>query len=105
VILPDNPRPAPGMNARGQLTTGSKADILVVPPRAIRRRGSEQIVDIRRNGTVEEQVVTTGISDANNVEVLTGVAENDVLVVPAVNASQPGGGGPTPVPTIPGNVR
>jgi hypothetical protein len=29
-ILEGNPRPAPGMNARGQLTVGSKPDVLVV---------------------------------------------------------------------------
>jgi len=105
VVLPDSPRPAPGMNARGQLTIGSKPDILVVPPRAIRRRGSEQIVDVRRDGVVAEQVVTTGISDDANIEILTGLAEGEIVVVPALNAALPGGGGPTPVPTIPGGIR
>lgn len=104
-VLPDSPRPAPGMNARGQLTIGSKPDILVVPPRAIRRRGSEQIVDVRRDGVVGEQVVTTGISDDANIEILTGLAEGEIVVVPALNAALPGGGGPTPVPTIPGGIR
>jgi HlyD family secretion protein len=104
-VLPDSPRPAPGMNARGQLTIGSKADVLVVPPRAIRRRGSEIIVDVRRNGAIEEQAVTTGISDTENIEILTGLVEGDLVVVPVVNASAPGGGGPTPVPMIPGGIR
>jgi HlyD family secretion protein len=93
------------MNANGQLTTSSKADIVVVPPRALRRRGSEQIVDVRRDGTVVEQVVTTGVSDNSNVEVVTGLAEGDVVVLPAVAGAGPGGGGPTPVPTIPGGIR
>jgi HlyD family secretion protein len=104
-IPPNGPRPAPGMNANGQLTTSSKADIVVVPPRALRRRGSEQIVDVRRDGTVVEQVVTTGVSDNSNVEVVTGLAEGDVVVLPAVAGAGPGGGGPTPVPTIPGGIR
>ncbi len=103
-VLPDNPKPAPGMNANAQLTTASKADILVVPPRALRRRGSEQIVDVRRDGAVTEQVVTTGVSDNNNVEIVTGLAEGDVVVMPSV-AGGPAGGGPTPVPTIPGGIR
>ena len=105
-VLPNSPRPAPGMNANGQLTTASKADILVVPPRALRRRGSEQVVDVKRDGVVVEQVVTTGVSDNNTVEILTGLAEGDVVVLPAVaSAAGPGGGGPTPVPTIPGGIR
>jgi HlyD family secretion protein len=94
------------MNANGQLTTSSKADILVVPPRALRRRGSEQIVDLRKDGVIVEQVVTTGVSDNNNVEILTGLAEGDVVVLPAVaGAAGAAAGGPTPVPTIPGGIR
>jgi HlyD family secretion protein len=105
-ILPNSPRPAPGMNANGQLTTASKADILVVPPRALRRRGSDQVVDVRRNGVVQEQVVTTGVSDNNNVEIVSGLAEGDIVVLPSIaGGAGPGGGGPTPVPTIPGGIR
>jgi HlyD family secretion protein len=106
-ILPGSPRPAPGMNANGQLTTSSKADILVVPPRALRRRGSEQIVDVRRDGAIVEQVVTTGVSDNTNVEILTGLSEGDIVVLPTVaGAGADGAGaGPTPVPTLPGGIR
>ncbi len=104
IIPPDRPRPVPGMNARGQLTTSSKADVLVVPPRAIRRRGTEQIVDLRRDGTIVEQVITTGVSDNANVEVVTGLSEGDVVVMPAINAAG-AAGAPTPIPTIPGGIR
>jgi HlyD family secretion protein len=107
-IAPGAARPAPGMNARGQIGTASKPNILVIPPRAIRRRGTEQVVDVRRNGVVEEQVVTTGVSDNNQVEVLTGLNEGDVIVVPVVGNAGGGdgaAGGPTPVPTLPGGIR
>jgi hypothetical protein len=78
---------------------------LVVPPRAIRRRGTEQIVDIRRDGVVQEQVITTGLSDNTNVEVLTGLVEGDVIVMPSINATTGPGAAPTPIPTIPGGIR
>jgi len=84
VVPPDSPRPSPGMSANGQIVTDSRPDVLAIPPRAIRRRGTEQIVDVRRNGTVEEQVISTGLSDANNVEVLAGLNEGDVVVVPVL---------------------
>ncbi len=104
IIPKDAPRPAPGMNARGQIITDSRKDVLVVPPRAIHRSGNDQVVDVRRNGAVEEQVITTGVSDDNNVEVLSGLAEGDIVVAPALgNASA----GPTaaPQPTLPGGVK
>ncbi len=102
VVLPGSPNPAPGMNGRGQLTTDSKPDILVVPPRAVRTRGTEQVVDIRRNGTVEEQVVTTGITDPSNVEILSGLAEGDIVVVPSLTTAGTDDDAAEP---LPGGVR
>jgi hypothetical protein len=92
------------MNARGQIITNSRPNVLVVPPRAIHRSGNDQVVDVRRNGTVEQQVVTTGVSDSDQVEVLTGLSEGDVLVVVAL-AGASAGPTPKPQPTLPGNVR
>lgn len=105
VLLPGNPRPAPGMNARGQITTESKADVIAIPPRAIRRRGTEQVVDVRRDGTVVEQVVTTGVSDLESVEVLTGLAEGEVLVVPALTAATEAGTNNALRTPLPNNIR
>jgi len=105
LVLPkDAPRPAPGMNARGQIVTESKQNVLVVPPRALRRNGSNQVVDVRRNGTVEEQVVTTGASDTENVEIVTGLNDGDTVVVAALGSAS-AGATPKPQPTLPGGVR
>jgi HlyD family secretion protein len=102
VVLPGSPQPAPGMNGRGQLTTDSKPDILVVPPRSIRRRGTEQVVDVRRNGTIETVVVTTGLSDTQQVEILSGLEEGELLVVPKLIVGEEG---PQAQPTLPGGIR
>lgn len=104
VVPADAPRPAPGMNARGQIITESKPNVLVVPPRAIRRSGNSSVVDVRRGDAVEEQVVTTGATDTEQVEVLTGLNENDVVVVPALTSARPGST-PKAQPTLPGGVK
>ncbi|MDP9235818.1 MAG: efflux RND transporter periplasmic adaptor subunit [Chloroflexota bacterium] len=104
VILPGNPKPAPGMSARGQITTDSKPDVLVIPPRAIRRKGTDQVVDVRHaDGTVDEAKVVTGVSDTENVEIISGLSEGDsVIVATLVSAAK---SQPTPKPTLPGGVR
>ena len=104
VVLPDNAKPAPGMNARGQIVTSSKENVLVIPSRAIRTRGSEQVVDVKRESGTEEQVVTTGASDGGTVEVLTGLNEGEVVTVVTITS---GSAGSTPEarPTLPGGVR
>lgn len=105
LILPaDAPKPAPGMNARGQIITDSKPDLLVVPPRAIRKSGTDQVVDVRRDGSVVEQIVTTGASDSGQIEIVTGLVEGEVVVVAALTSAKPGST-PKAQPTPPGNVR
>ena len=56
------------------------------------------------DGDVEEQVVTTGVSDTNNVEILTGLSEGDTVEVATLTTAK---GTPTPKaqPTIPGGLR
>ena len=104
VLAADAPRPAPGMNARGQIITESKPNLLVVPPRAIRKSGNDQVVDVRRDGSIVAQVVTTGATDTGQVEVVTGLVEGDVVVVASLTSARPGAT-PKPQPTLPGNVR
>jgi HlyD family secretion protein len=105
VILDGSPPPAPGMNARGQLTTESKPDVLVIPPRAIRLRGVEQIVDVKREGGSVEQVVTTGATDNEQVEILTGLQEGDVVLVVTLTSTEDGGPTPVTESTLPGGIR
>ena len=103
IVLPDAPRPAPGMSANGQIVTDSKVDVVSVPPRAIRRSGGDQVVDVLRGGEVVEQIVVTGASDNNNVEILEGLAEGETIVVPALI-----GGGQSDnaaAPTLPAGIR
>lgn len=103
VIPPDAPRPAPGMNGRGQLVLDSRRDVIAVPLRAVRRSGSEQVVDVRRDSAVVEQPVRTGVSDAENVEILEGLSEGDTIVVPVLRGT--GGDDAEAEPTLPGGIR
>jgi HlyD family secretion protein len=104
VVPPDAPRPAPGMNARGQIITDSKPNLLVVPPRAIRKDGADQVVDVKRDGSVVEQKVTTGASDNDQIEIVTGLNDGDVVVVASLTSSK-AVATPKPAPTLPGGVR
>jgi HlyD family secretion protein len=106
IILGDNPRPAPGMNARGQIITSSKPDVLTVPPRAIRTSGTDQVVD-RKNadGTVEAVVVTTGATDPDRVEIVSGLNEGDIVLVVTITSGEDEDRGASAVPTLPGGIR
>ncbi len=79
-------RPVPGMNGTAIIVTEQHQDVVVVPNRAIRRRGDAVVVDVMVNGKVETRTITTGLSDTDNTEVLSGLAEGDLLALPSTTA-------------------
>jgi HlyD family secretion protein len=94
-------RPAPGMNGSAVLVTDQHQNVLVVPNRAIRRRGDEVVVDVMVNGKSEVRAVQTGLSDTDNTEVVSGLEEGDLLVLPATGTA----GQATEQETLPGGIR
>jgi HlyD family secretion protein len=79
----------PGMTASVEIITQEKDQILLVPISSVTTKnekdslGNEsikQIVFIDNNGKAEMIEVTTGISDFENIEVLSGLNENDKVI-------------------------
>lgn len=75
-------RPVPGMNGSAVLVTEERQNVLVVPNRAIRRRGDDVVVEVMVDGKLEIQTVETGLSDTDNTEVISGLEEGDLVVLP-----------------------
>jgi HlyD family secretion protein len=75
-------RPVPGMNGSAVLVTEERKDVLTVPNTAIRRRGDEVVVEVMVDGKTEIRPVQTGLSDTDNSEVVSGLEEGDLVVVP-----------------------
>jgi HlyD family secretion protein len=83
----DNP-PVPGMNGRAMLVTEERKDVLVAPNRAIRRRGDEVVVEVMVDGKPDTRAIETGLSDTDNTEVLSGLEEGDLVVVPGTTRAE-----------------
>src|SRR5262249_18543282 len=91
----------PGMSATANIIYASKADALLVPNRALRRQGRDQVVDVlTADGTVAARVVRRGISNDQTSEITDGLAEGDQVVIPTTQTRAPanaqfgGPGGP-----------
>jgi HlyD family secretion protein len=80
-------RPVPGMNGSAVLVSEQHQDVLVVPNRAIRRRGDEVVVEVMADGKTGIRPIQTGLSDTDNTEVVSGLEEGDLLVLPATTAA------------------
>jgi len=81
VGLPDTALPT-GLSGRAQIT-GDVADRLVVPETAVHRRGGLELVVVRADdGTARTRAVTTGrLLDGHRIEVLSGLAEGEFVVL------------------------
>jgi len=104
VLGADAPRPVIGMAGVANVLIAEKADVLTIPSRALRRIGREQVVDVLVNGSVEERIVQSGISDGQYVEVLAGLAEGDQVVLRAVKTAA-SSALPTRERSLPGGIR
>lgn len=67
-----------GYSANAEITVRRADDVLLVPERVITYAGDTATVMVQReDGSRERRVIRTGVSDAVNVEVVTGLAEGD----------------------------
>lgn len=93
VAIPGAPAEVkPGMAATVVFQTRKVQDALLVPKEAVVNRGGQSIVYTVADGKAVGQVVTTGIDDGRNIEILKGLDEGTTIIVKGqdfVNESQP----------------
>jgi HlyD family secretion protein len=75
------PAPRPGMSAVAHLAVRSATDTVVVPAAAVINADGRDTVWVVRHGRAERAPVTVGVSGADLVQVVGGVAEGDRVVV------------------------
>ena len=79
---------APGLEPLFTVFSGAKHEVrdnvLIVPNWTIRidRQTGASYVDVKRGDKIEEIEIVTGLRNANESEVISGLSEGDVLVVP-----------------------
>ncbi|HEX6061038.1 MAG TPA: biotin/lipoyl-binding protein [Candidatus Limnocylindria bacterium] len=98
----------PGMSGTANVIIASSPNALTVPNLAVKTASGRRYLTVMKDGQQVDTDVTFGISNDTVTEVLTGVQEGDVVVLPqpratATNAGggrgiQLGGGGGNPVP-------
>lgn len=75
-----------GMSTEVSITTESKQNVLYVPIEAVKINGNEKYVTVQESATSEEeeavtsqQVVETGINDEQNIEIVSGLEEGQIV--------------------------
>jgi multidrug resistance efflux pump len=84
-----------GLTASATITIDEKNDTLLVPNRAIRRQGREQVVDVMGvDGKPATRTVRTGVQNDQFTEIVEGVQEGEQVVIPSTTTRAPMVGGP-----------
>jgi membrane fusion protein, macrolide-specific efflux system len=72
----------PGMTAQAEVTVNSKDNVLLLASSAITSQGNRKTVVVRKDGKDTVSPITTGIVGDSGTEILTGLADGDVVVPP-----------------------
>ena len=82
-----------GATASVSITTGSAADALYVPSSAVTSIGRRRTVTVVRGGTETVVPVQVGLVGDRGTQILSGLSEGDVVVLPTATSSTTTGGG------------
>jgi HlyD family secretion protein len=81
-------QPAPGMNASITIIVDQRQDVLTVSTSAIQSEGRRSFVTVQNEDGSEEQVVVeTGLSDDTNTEITSGLEEGQTVIIPGVTST------------------
>jgi HlyD family secretion protein len=75
----------PGMNVKTEITTNKKEDVLTIPIQASgKRKIDDKTADtifIVQDGKAYIREITTGVSSDTDIEIITGIAEGDTIII------------------------
>ncbi len=81
----NDPRIKSGMTANISITTDKKADVITIPQSIITEKAGKRFVQIQSGDLTNDVEITTGqTSGLGQVEVLSGLNEGDMVVLPPV---------------------
>ncbi|HET8568655.1 MAG TPA: efflux RND transporter periplasmic adaptor subunit [Candidatus Limnocylindria bacterium] len=86
--VPD-PQVRPGMSGTAGVILASRSNVLTVPNLAIRTVSGKRVVQVLRGGEVVDADVTLGLSNDTVTEVLSGLEEGELVVLPQRTTAAP----------------
>ncbi|WP_378954549.1 efflux RND transporter periplasmic adaptor subunit [Pelosinus sp. sgz500959] len=76
----------PTMTARVTINIGERKNTLVVPLAAVKEEKGQKYVEVMVSGKSQKSPVNLGLSDDEQVEILSGLREGDNVIVPVAKA-------------------
>lgn len=85
-----------GQTADVVVVTGRARDVLLVPTSVVQTSGGQDTVTVLRDGKQVSTAVEVGLTGDQTTQIVSGLSEGDVVVIPSATSSSgfPGGGFP-----------
>ncbi|MHC1762568.1 MAG: efflux RND transporter periplasmic adaptor subunit [Negativicutes bacterium] len=77
----------PTMTARTTIHVGESKNVLIAPASAVKEEKGKKYVQVMSNGKIQNITVETGLSDDENVEIVSGLNAGDQVVLPGAAPS------------------
>ncbi|MFC1978017.1 efflux RND transporter periplasmic adaptor subunit [Chloroflexota bacterium] len=88
-MVPEDFKLTEGMTITLSIITQERNDVLLVPVQAIMSQGRETLVQVMKDGVVEERSITAGLSNWQYAEITSGLSEGEQVVVPETTTTTP----------------
>ena len=77
-----------GMSANVNFMMDERKDVLTLPINAIKKTGGRSFAFVMENGKVKAAQVKTGLENTENLELISGLAEGQEVVIPTAKIAQ-----------------
>ena len=71
----------PGMFVKADITVDSRDDTVIIPKSSLVTRNNQHVVYVVEGASAEEREVRTGLETRDEIEVLSGISEDEQLVI------------------------
>lgn len=77
-----------GMSATTNFSLSERQNALILPLSAVKKKGKRSFAFVQKDGKVSAIKIEAGLEDNDNVEIISGLNENDEVVIPTAKILQ-----------------
>ncbi|MBN1222707.1 MAG: efflux RND transporter periplasmic adaptor subunit [Candidatus Aminicenantes bacterium] len=89
-VFDESLRLKPGMFVEVRIVTGVKKDLVVIPRKSILYKQNKTYVFVLKQGAVSQREVALGLTEEDDVEVISGLEKGEIIVVVGIEGLKDG---------------
>ncbi len=75
----------PGMSVTASVITSVEQNVLIVPSPAVKTQGSQNYVEVLKDGASQQKAVQVGLSNDSQTEIVSGIDEGEAVITQTIS--------------------